>query len=559
MRIGIILDNFQWPAWVELMVGKILALASVSISLLVLPSEVASAALDHRRGGGGFFQMYNRLDRSLARRIQDGREADALQLCDASSLLAGIPVCRVAVNEKDDGAYIADDDLKGIENLGLDVLVNLGSRQLRGPILRAAKWGVWETFFGEPGKGSNMAKGFFEVTRGYPVTVSGVWIRQGPESGHKVVYRSSAQTYHGSITESNNAIFWKSSSFIPRLLSKAARSGVCPEKMEVVREKPAPGNMSAALLLAWYWGRRVRNKVRTSFVREEWTVLTRPESGLSRSWKGFVPVLSPPGRFWADPFLLANNGNVRLFMEEFVYSEHRGRIVTAEVDPQGRVGLPVPILERQYHISYPFVFQWEGKTYMIPETANNRTIDLYSSSGDLTNWQFVMTLMEGVKAYDTTLYHDGKRWWLMTCMAENPGGTRFDELFLFSAEQLETKEWRPHPRNPVVSDVTHARPAGAVFSMNGKVYRPAQDCSRRYGWNVMLCEVVTLNEHEYVEIPRPFVESPKPWGMVAAHTLCRTDGLTVIDAKRTHWRFAAGFAVLFGALWNSVMQILMES
>ena len=42
------------------------------------------------------------------------------------------------------------------------------------------------------------------------------------------------------------------------------------------------------------------------------------------------------------------------------------------------------------------------------------------------------------------------------------GGEAHDELHLYSAPGI-LGPWKPHPRNPVKSDVRSARPAGRVY------------------------------------------------------------------------------------------------
>ena len=49
----------------------------------------------------------------------------------------------------------------------------------------------------------------------------------------------------------------------------------------------------------------------------------------------------------------------------------------SEVDKDGNWSAPVRALERDYHLSYPFIFEWESRLYMIPETTVTRQVELY--------------------------------------------------------------------------------------------------------------------------------------------------------------------------------------
>ncbi len=84
-------------------------------------------------------------------------------------------------------------------------------------------------------------------------------------------------------------------------------------------------------------------------------------------------VTPPPGRGYADPFPLERDGRAWVFFEDISYSEGRhGRISVAEVDKQGHLGDVTSVLERPYHLSYPYVFEWRDEIWMLPETSGNR-------------------------------------------------------------------------------------------------------------------------------------------------------------------------------------------
>ncbi len=117
---------------------------------------------------------------------------------------------------------------------------------------------------------------------------------------------------------------------------------------------------------------------------------------------------------------------------------------------------------------------------MLSETAARRRVELYRASRFPDEWTLERVLLRNVRATDATLLRHEGRWWLFVALAVE-GGHAVDELALFSSGSLDG-EWKPHPLNPVVSDVRSARPAGRIFSRNGQLIRPAQDCSRVYRW-----------------------------------------------------------------------------
>ena len=81
------------------------------------------------------------------------------------------------------------------------------------------------------------------------------------------------------------------------------------------------------------------------------------------------------------------------------------------------------------------------------------------------------------------------------------------------------------------SDVRCARPAGNIFEQNGKIFRPAQNCSKRYGYGMQLREIITLNENEYEEKQIQSIYPNWQNDLIATHTLNQSGKLTVIDAQ----------------------------
>jgi len=140
-----------------------------------------------------------------------------------------------------------------------------------------------------------------------------------------------------------------------------------------------------------------------------------------------------------------------------------------------------------------------------------------------------MTLMAGVNAVDPTLLFYAGKWWLFTGIREIAGAYSDVELFLFFSDSLFTTEWKSHPLNPVVSDVTNARPAGRIYLNNGKLYRPSQNCTKIYGSNFNINEIVSLSETEYSERTIISVQPDKDLNVQGTHTFAHVGHLTVVD------------------------------
>ena len=262
---------------------------------------------------------------------------------------------------------------------------------------------------------------------------------------------------------------------------------------------------------------------------EQWFVAFAFDREVNARLEGFTRVMPPKDRDWADPFALEKDGRYYVFFEEVPFATRKGHIAMIEVDRAGRWSAPVKVLERDYHVSYPFLFEHAGSLYMVPESARNRTVELWRCVEFPGKWRLERNLLEGVRCVDATLHRAGERWWMFANCAAGESRLFDDELCLFSAERLDG-EWQPHARNPVKSDPRCSRPAGRLFVKGGSLYRPAQVCVPRYGAGLSLHRVVKLTAQDYAERPVERIVPSSASGLLGLHTMNRAGDLAVVDA-----------------------------
>src|SRR6266508_2078359 len=238
---------------------------------------------------------------------------------------------------------------------------------------------------------------------------------------------------------------------------------------------------------------RIWERVLSYFFIKQWVLLiAKGVKNESPSWKNFTPLIPPSDRLWADPFVWVYEGNYFIFYEELFYSSNRGHIACLTLDSQLNYIDNCIVLERPYHLSYPFLFEYQGQLYMIPETEGNQTVELYCCTCFPSDWVFVKTLLADIKAVDATLLEAYGKWWLFANIRE--GKSSWDTLHLFYTDDLLSDQWTPHPGNPIVKDIRSARPAGRIFLRNGDFIRPSQDCSVRYGYPIYFNSISVLSD-----------------------------------------------------------------
>lgn len=278
------------------------------------------------------------------------------------------------------------------------------------------------------------------------------------------------------------------------------------------------------------------NTLRRYLCHEQWAIGLIPQSagdiirhGIRRpvQWRR-------PDTDWAllaDPFLVEMGGATLVFMEHLDYRREAGEIWSGRLEPGADFAAMAlsPAISATAHLSYPCPFFHHEKLYLLCESWERYGASIYAE-GD-SGWELRATLLDGRPAVDATLHQgDDGTWWLF-CTFQDDGPN--ERLHLFHAAS-PFGAWRAHGANPVKSDIAAARPAGKLFSVDGELYRPAQDCSKTYGGAIAINRVTALTpdrfEEERVRTIEP--QQPFPHGV---HTFSPGDGFTVIDGKR--WVF----------------------
>ena len=238
-----------------------------------------------------------------------------------------------------------------------------------------------------------------------------------------------------------------------------------------------------------------------------------------------------PGSYFADPFVFARDGRQYLFVEEYLYASNRGVISVITIGEDGKLSPSRMVLERPYHLSYPFVFEHNGEICMIPETGDARRVELYRAERFPDRWSLHSILIDNIAAYDVTLCeHDGRLWLFMATGQWQ--SSSWDTLEIFHAAKLEGP-WTPMSQNPVLIDPSGTRPAGCMFQHSGALWRPAQDSSVIYGGSLSLCRIDELSPDRFRQSTISHLVPVPASSISGVHTLNSAQGFEVVDVFGT--------------------------
>ncbi|MBC8366762.1 hypothetical protein H8E52_05060 [bacterium] len=544
LRVGLMLDSLELEAWQIRMIEEIQQSDYAEISFLIMNGsapEQPSFAQRFRSGWGTrIFRIYVKSERAFLRALNLGGP-DAFETRTARSLFEGVERITAKPERKRFSDHFSDEDLCAISDQKLDVIVRLGFRILKGGILGAARHGVWSFHHGDNQVVRGGAPGFWELFQGRHLTGSVLQVLNEDLDNGLVLCRSWSSTDRLFLTRSMNNYYWKTLSFLPRKLRELhGRGGEAFFRgAESLNRRPEfyserlfkePRNGEMIRLWLGHATRYLAFKIRKLFNIEQWVLFFHIGDSPSPSLWRYKAIMPPKDRFWADPFVMERDGRWFIFVEDYRYRDKRGRISVIEVDAKGNWTPARVVLEQPFHLSYPFLFEHGGELYMIPESLADRSIEAYRCVEFPDRWESAGKLMDDVDAVDSTLLkHDGK-WWLFTNMVENPGASLMDELYVFSSHDPLSRDWTPHPGNPVLSDVRSSRPAGRFFERDGRLFRPSQDSSRLYGYALTLNQVTALDEERFEEEAWSRIEPNWHPRVMGVHTLNFAGRLTVVDA-----------------------------
>lgn len=278
---------------------------------------------------------------------------------------------------------------------------------------------------------------------------------------------------------------------------------------------------------------RFTTLIRRAFFLEQWKI------GWSRQSIGEFLAAPSKTRFqWiegastgvllADPFGVEDGEGLFILAERQVHGERRGQIVRFDAHAPARAHT---LLDKGWHLSYPFVVTEEGRRYVVPEQGEAGHLAFYTLDENLQVQEDPVAVIEDMAVLDATFLHHDGYWWLFSSRVDD---VRPDENLYLHYSQHLTGPYTPHPANPVVSDISRARPAGRVIASEGRLFRPGQDCTLGYGTAVNVSEIIEISPTAYVERPFRRIEPADLDGAFSDgnHQIDHTANYVLVDSKR---------------------------
>lgn len=396
------------------------------------------------------------------------------------------------------------EDLRKIQAENFDLLIRGGSGILRGEILRSARLGVLSFHHGDNRVNRGGPAGFWEVYQREPMTGFVVQRLTEELDGGDVLLRGFVPTQRSHML--NRAMLLaKSYARFQKLLVRIAETDVLPLAEDHVPYsgplyvRPKIGQVAGYLAKRTALSvagrirdiRRLKERWGVSYVRSHWRH--------AAYWRG-TRLKMRPGHFLADPFIVTRAGRTCVFVEDYLYEAGKAHISAFELSEAGAIEIGIA-LEEPYHLSFPFLFEYQGELFMCPESVQAREIRIYRCTEFPLRWTLETVAMRPVAAADTMIFPYAGQWWLFTNLSETEPHVFSTELHIFVAPNPLSGQWVPHRGNPVLTTSDCAR-NGGLLSDGEQMFRVGQKQGfGSYGASAQVMRIVKLNELEYLEEP----------------------------------------------------------
>lgn len=422
--------------------------------------------------------------------------------------------------------------------LDLDLILKHGGGPLPEALLDASRFGVWSFDFNAGPRDRRALAGFWEVYGRAGVSPASIVAFDRDCRDGRVI---ASAAFNTKFCASRNAGFIKDKSIslllreLGRLAAGSPSAGAGEPYAPPQRSFPGPLSLARyGAGVARNLGGRMTNMVAARAGARPGMWHLRAGDGELADFdpaRGF-DIIPEGNRYWADPFLICENGEHFVFFEDYDYRTRNGVIGAGKLDSGGFEYLGTA-LETDCHLSYPYLFRHDGALYMMPETVQNKRIEIWRCEEFPLRWRLHATALEGSLPADSILFERDGAWWLFTNISTDSYGDHCSDLFIYRADGPALRKLEPHRLNPVVVDSATGRNGGRIFERAGKLYRVSQNNSfATYGYGVNLMEIESLSLDDYRErLVRKITPDFAP-GLIGCHHMDAVNSRWVLDARK---------------------------
>ena len=444
----------------------------------------------------------------------------------------------IYLNPARDGCLdiFSEEDSAKIKAYDLDIILQHEFKIIRGDILKAARYGIWSYHHADNSvnRGAGPA-GFWEIVNNEPFCC--VTLLQLTPEFDSIVIDKAWFNRNMSFYKNNNDLHENSVALLFKNINKLLNQDKIEIKKSLIYYNRFYKDPSLKYLLIYIFTfyfkifMRIFNKLLPIGRLNCWVLFFSKGNFLDSTLSKINPLSIPKKEFWADPFLYKHNNQLYVFFENYPYKTKRGKISVGKIAemPDGEYSVidVQDVLDCEYHLSYPQIIEEDGEIFLMPETHQNKRLEIYRCTQFPYKWELYATSFEGEEIVDTTYFRDekGDRWLLL-----NKGWTHDAELHIYKIDSLKLKDIIAHKLNPVLIDCRKGRNGGAIFKYENGYYRPSQiNTHGIYGRGLQICKIKKLTLDEFEDEPVIEIEPNFRKGLIGIHHLHQLNDYFIFD------------------------------
>lgn len=251
------------------------------------------------------------------------------------------------------------------------------------------------------------------------------------------------------------------------------------------------------------------------------------------------------GRYWfADPFLFEHNDTLYLFYEAFDLLKRKGTIGYSIINKEDySASEPNIIIEKEYHLSFPFIFENKNGIYIMPESCGDDSLRLFRAVDFPNTWEDATVLLKDVFVCDSVLMKFKENEYLLCSeqfrvAPDNKVISCYVKNRLFDFDETMIENGCTSYGNVTKVGEKGIRNAGKTFELNEKTIRVGQNCENGiYGKGLDFFSIDSMSPYsenciysiDYDEMQTHLKFLKKQRQIVGTHTYNATDDFEIID------------------------------
>ena len=289
----------------------------------------------------------------------------------------------------------------------------------------------------------------------------------------------------------------------------------------------------------------IKQFIAKSFFDFAYAIAYRPVSSSSKAYlkgEASFKLLRPTLRYWyADPLLAKINDTEYLFMEVYDRKKHKGLIGVSSFTKDGTLTTPRIILEEEFHLSFPLVFDYNGRTILMPECSESESLRFYELDKNTLAPTLIRNIPTEGRIVDTVLLdmRPGQITLLGCKEDDNPIRT---SLVCMSISDLENGDiqYLPLPREYETPSLLLRNGGPILHSGQTKIRILQESTETEYGHNLLFRKIENdgLGDGTYHEtdLEKVFLKDlplrlPSYYRRQGTHTYSLGENAEVIDVS----------------------------